>query len=215
MLYLRVQVIFSTGERGVLGRTTFEWNRNEFCELFRKTKNANEFIEIWNKNTTFNKISQCSEVASASSQNEMMLEDVDNSNTSHCPSISPSRSLQSPSEPQARKSPATEETSSTQSAVKRRLAEESNDNPPGKKTCISNPLDDAIEAKRVGMCIDTVQYWLKQLIRLSRIWEIMCFFSFALAWIHVQINDEYNWASQHSQSYLLVQSSSSCETGGA
>lgn len=155
MLCLHVQVIFSTGERGVLGRTTFEWNKNEFCELFRKTKNANEFIEIWDKNTTFNKISQCSEVVSESSQNEMMLEDVNNCNTSHCLSMSPSPSLQSPSQPQA---PATEEASSTQSAVKRRLAEESNDNPPTKKTCISNPLDDAIEAKRVGRCVDAVQY---------------------------------------------------------
>ena len=55
------QVLFSNGEKGVLSRTNFEWNKNDFSQLFRHTKNANEFIAVWRKNTTFNKITQSSE----------------------------------------------------------------------------------------------------------------------------------------------------------
>lgn len=44
-----------------MSRTTFEWNKNDFCLLFRHTKNAEEFISVWQQNTTLNKVTQSSE----------------------------------------------------------------------------------------------------------------------------------------------------------
>ena len=54
-----------------MSRTTFEWNKNSFCQLFRETKNAEQFISVWNKNTTFNKVTQCAEPVSSGDQLEV------------------------------------------------------------------------------------------------------------------------------------------------
>ena len=38
----------------------FEWNKNNFCQLFRGTNSATEFVDVWKKKTVFDKVLQCS-----------------------------------------------------------------------------------------------------------------------------------------------------------
>ena len=123
------QVLFSNGEKGVLSRTNFEWNKNDFSQLFRHTKNANEFIAVWRKNTTFNKITQSSEPLSTVAAELEQDESQEESRDELEPIILPSQS----------------------SAAKRQV-KESTSQRPAKKPCTTSsyPLDESIEAKKVG-----------------------------------------------------------------
>ena len=105
-----------------MSQTTFKWNNNDFCQLFRHTKNAEEFISVWQQNTTFNKVTQSSEPVSAV--------EID-------PEEQPSSDAA---------------TVLSQSSAKKRSAEEVLNQNSSKKHCASrcSPLDESIETKKVG-----------------------------------------------------------------
>ena len=37
----------------MVSRKNFEWNKNDFCQLFRGTNSATEFVDVWKKSTVF------------------------------------------------------------------------------------------------------------------------------------------------------------------
>ena len=128
--------MFSNGEKGVLGRSSFEWNKNEFCQLFRHTKNADEFIAVWNQNTTFNKVTQSAQPAF----NVAAEAERDDSPEQSCDGV---------------------ETLCTHSKqTSKRPAEDSLNQGASKKQCISPcPLDECIEAKTAGIAMYAVYYY--------------------------------------------------------
>ena len=131
-----IQVIFRDGEKGILSRSNFEWNQNDFCQLFRKSKTAEEFVKVWNENTTFNKVTQSAEPIFESQEMETRSEGV-----------SPDETLNPPS-------PHSSQPKEDSRATKRALGEGCSSEIQPKKPCIKpmiNPLDEAIEAKKVGM----------------------------------------------------------------
>ena len=125
-----IQVLFSRGEKGVLSRNNFEWNKNDFCQLFRHTKNAQEFIDVWHEHTTFNKITQSAEPCTSDADHDE----------------SPQQSSDDPG------------LFTPQSPAPKRPAEESASQVPAKKPCTNttrsnSPLDVSIEMKKTGMCL--------------------------------------------------------------
>ena len=59
------RLFFSGDKKGVVSRKKFEWNKNEFCQLFQGTHNAQEFVTEWSDLTKFDVVNQtCYPVAS-------------------------------------------------------------------------------------------------------------------------------------------------------
>ena len=121
-------MLFSKGEKGILSRANFEWNKNEFCLLFRHTRNAEEFIAVWQDNTTFNKVTQSAEPITAELELDRSISDDHSYNDAAA-------------------------LPSSQTSATKRPAEEPISQCVSKKKCISSisPLDESIEAKKAGM----------------------------------------------------------------
>ena len=124
-------MILSSGEKGILSRANFEWNKNNFCQFFRHTKNAEDFIAVWEQSTIFNEITQKTEPCiSAEFQLDRYLTDEQ-----------PYEDTAVIASPQ------------TSSVTKRPAEEPISQNAKKKYTnSISSSLDQSIEDKKAAMC---------------------------------------------------------------
>ena len=125
-------MLFSNGEKGVLSRDNSEWNCNEFCQLFRHTRNAEEFITVREQNTTFNKVTQSAKPFSTESELDRSI-----SQSYDGESVLPSPHTPAPKRP----------------------AEEHSEWPVSKKKCTNASVsffDQAIEAKKAGMFLHII-----------------------------------------------------------
>ena len=140
------QIAFVTGAIIILNRQLFQWNANSFCRKFRSSLVATEFIIVFKREAKYDLVKRYYTFNEDEEAPDAELPDgeaEENYDRTSQTSLNPSQG--------GRSSPAGTPTS----AQKRSLPTESSSTPPAKRaadgTIHSDPLDDSILSKRVGM----------------------------------------------------------------
>lgn len=140
MFWYLTQVTFTCGTKAILNRQNFEWNKSLFSEEFKNSSNASEFISVWQRTTKLDARKQ-----QAIPISEAMLSNSPES--SQTSSSGHSSIIQHGSHIDA-------ESPNVQPAPKRICthSERSSGNSSFDQMQVhSNPIDDTILSKRIGM----------------------------------------------------------------